>query len=98
MKLSNYLEDCCAALESAAEYPTDIYLVHLTRLQGTVERMAHCFQYNNRTNSPRQKYNVPILFYIAPFERDLDQFLEKLPDELRRNSKSQRSPFAADLP
>jgi hypothetical protein len=37
LRYTNYTEECCRVLEELQEYPTDMYLVQLSRLN----RMAH---------------------------------------------------------
>ena len=40
IRYSKYVDDCCRVISEEAEYPTDIYAVHLTRLHGLANRIS----------------------------------------------------------
>lgn len=54
IQYSKYVDECCQAIFSAAEYATDIDVVHLTRFHGIADRIA-------RSLSPGTWHMTPAL-------------------------------------
>ena len=75
MQWTQHLEDCCEALTTAAEYPSDTEAVHAVRLQRIVER----YSFYNGAISPSK---MPIRTYVRCIQDDLRQFRQSLPSSL----------------
>lgn len=79
IRYSKYVDECCCSLIEAAEFPTDISIVHLTRLHGVAQKIAHTFTLDS--------YDMTTDFTAAPtgacvkvLEADLVRLKTSLPD------------------
>ncbi len=79
MRWTQHLEDCCTALLTAAEYPSDVYAVHLVRLHRSLEIYSPYIGLL-KTSS------VPIRTYTTCVQQDLGRFQKDLPAALDGNA------------
>lgn len=69
MKFGKYAENCCRILEEAMEYPTDIYLVQLVRIQRIADN-TRLTLYNEALESAPD-FSTLLSMGMASLERDL---------------------------
>ena len=76
---TQHLEDCCTALLTAAEYPSDLFAVYQVKLHRTME-----------TYSPYlgllRTSTVPLRTYMTCVQQDLGRFRTSLPAVLAENA------------
>ena len=80
MKFNAHLADCCKALEDAAEYRSDLYLVNSINLRILEERYT-------RTEQIAASNKLPYRMIISCFQEDLRKYREALPPELASDRK-----------
>ena len=66
MPYTTYIETCCHTLAGAGEYPTDVYLVSLVRLQHFVRKIAHSLPSNEL--EPLWSPTTPVGMYVKSLE------------------------------
>jgi hypothetical protein len=69
MKFGNYAENCCRILEETMEYPTDIYLVHLVRMQRVADNTRGTLYNEALEGAP--DFPTLLSMGMASLERDL---------------------------
>ncbi len=72
IRYSKYVDECCRAISEAAEYPTDIYVVHLTRLHGVAFKIMNTFTFDECHITPTFT-SAPIGACVNSFESELEQ-------------------------
>lgn len=77
MRFTQHLEDCCQALISAAEYPSDFQLVQHVRLQRVLERYL--------PQAIGQPLSVPVRSFVKCFEEDIEKYKQSLPPDLLKD-------------
>lgn len=73
---SEHLEQCCQALQTAAEYPSDAHAVAYVRLDHLVERYTGAGGF-------KPGASMPIHTYVKLFSEEIDRLRQGLPDVLR---------------
>lgn len=75
----DYTEECCHAIEQAAEHPNDLYLVRMVRLHRLSDIIGriHCSQ-----NQPPGFPSAPIPTLIKAVEAELPHFKPSPPNTL----------------
>ena len=79
IRYSKYVDECCRILIEAAKFPTDISVVHLTRLHGLAQKIARTFtidDYYMTTNFTA----APIGACVKALEADLLRLRNSLPE------------------
>jgi hypothetical protein len=69
MKFGKYAENCCKILENTVEYPTDIYLVQLVRMQRIADNIKITIYNETLDGSP--DFSPVLSINIASLEREL---------------------------
>lgn len=76
-----YIVYCCKALESAAEYESDLFLVTMIRLYSFVESVA-----NSVTNGLNASdLTAPVWMQISSLRRELDSYWASVPSHIKSN-------------
>ena len=86
IRYSKYVDDCCRVISEAAEYPTDIYVVHLTRLHGLANRITGTL-FHDDCNVTTGFASAPIVACVKSLESELLQLRNSLPGGAHQNSK-----------
>lgn len=87
MRYTDYLDECLAKLESLQEYESDIWLVHVVRLQHLVDRIAQVHGRTVQSGDATILPTAPSAAYITSFQEKLNQTRDKLPLSLRNDSE-----------
>ncbi len=85
MRWTPYLDECLRLLEEKREYPTDLLLVYLVRVQLISNKLA-CAPWNDTFGDAMTKF--PPEFYLKALQSQLDDLKRNIPPELQTNSKS----------
>jgi hypothetical protein len=80
MPYTTYIEKCYLTLAGAGEYPTDIYLISLIRLQHFVRKIANSLPSNEL--EPLWSPTTPIGMYVKSLEEGLQRYRKSLPQDL----------------
>ena len=83
---SKYVDECCQAISAAAEYPTDIYVVHLTRLHGMADRISRSLTPDVWHGTPASG-SAPLGACVKSLESELLQLRSSLLEGERHNGK-----------
>lgn len=77
------LETCCKAIDAKKEFPSDVFLISLVRIQLIAHKitMAVTFDPSQPLASP-----LPLMSVVQSFQQQIDSFLASLPEELKDNS------------
>jgi len=86
IRYSTYVDECCRAISEAAEYPTDIYVVHLTHLHGLADRITRTLISDEWHMTPAFT-SAPIGACVKSFESELRQVRSSLPEGAHQNGK-----------
>jgi hypothetical protein len=84
MRYNQHLDDCCQALNKAAEYPTDTLLVQLVQIHRVVEKYLP-------TVGARNYGSVPIKSFFGCLDEDIHRFTAAIPASLTNNGKNSLS-------
>nr|KAK5451282.1 hypothetical protein LTR18_001301 [Exophiala xenobiotica] len=82
---SRYVEECCQAISAAAEYPTDNYVVHLTRLHGMADSISRSLSQDVRHGIPASG-PAPLGACVKLLESELQQLRSSLVEGERQNA------------
>ncbi|KAI0020791.1 hypothetical protein F4780DRAFT_779236 [Xylariomycetidae sp. FL0641] len=84
IKYTPYVDQCLRDLDSAREHETDVFLVHLVRIQHLSERIA---QLHNKDHFDDDLgiARAPMNAYFSAFQTELDKYRAALPRQLRSN-------------
>jgi hypothetical protein len=85
MPYTTYIETCCHTLAGAGEYPTDVYLVGLVRLQRFVRKIALSLPSNEL--EPLWSPTTPVGMYVKSLEEELQSYQSSLPQQLKLSGK-----------
>jgi hypothetical protein len=88
MRWTRYLDECLRLLEEEKEYPTDVLLVYLTRVQ-LICNKGGASTINDLFGDAEM--SVPADFYIKSLRLQLDELGRSVPPELNSNSISTTS-------
>ena len=86
VRYSRYVDECCQVISQAAQYPTDAFVVHLTRLHGVADKTV-------RTLCPGEWHmsagfaSAPIGACVKILESELLQLKATIPDGNNQNSR-----------
>lgn len=69
MRFGRYAENCCQVLEEAMEYPDDLYLVQLVRMQRIADTIRTTLHNEGLESSP--DYRMFLSVGVASWEKDL---------------------------
>lgn len=87
---SKYVDHCCLALSEAAEFPTDMLVVHLAQLYGLVDKIS-----TTLTGEDSQMLlsftSMPIGACVKSLESELKFLNKSFSKEARQNSKRHQS-------
>jgi hypothetical protein len=86
MPYTTYIEKCCLTLAEANEYPTDVYLVSLIRLQHFVRKIANSLPSNEL--EPQWSLTTPVGMYVKSLEEGLQRYRKSLPPDLLLSRES----------
>lgn len=81
--------ECCDALLAADEYPSDVQLVNLIRLQSALNRVGQNFQ---GEALDVKVPDVPVHLYIKMIQAEIDQYKQVVASSPESESKQHRSP------
>ncbi len=87
---SKYVDECCQAISAAAEYPTDTYVVHLTRLHGMADRISRSLTQDVWHGTPASG-SAPLGACVKSLESELLQMRSSLLEGGRQNGKLDQS-------
>ncbi len=88
MKFSAYTEESLKELEAARETETDIYLVHLVRIQHLTEKIYSINSGNATADSVSGIPRAPMSAYQSAFQAELDRIQNSLSKSLQNDSES----------
>jgi hypothetical protein len=74
MESTPYIEECCAVIESAKQYSSDLYLVQLVQLQIIVGKIR-------RNILPRHGIGAPVVLYINALQAEVQQLKCRVPSD-----------------
>ncbi|KAF8246624.1 hypothetical protein K440DRAFT_661906 [Wilcoxina mikolae CBS 423.85] len=83
LRFTQRIEDCCQALAEAAEYSSDVDLVHCVRLQNIAEKISQYFPYGEPFAA--QTPNLPLEMYVKALQTELQAFLNGLSFNFQQN-------------
>ncbi|KAF8542651.1 hypothetical protein BDD12DRAFT_978913 [Trichophaea hybrida] len=83
LRFTQRIEDCCQALAQAAEYASDVDLVHCVRLQNIAEKISQYFPYSEPFAA--QTPNLPLEMYVKALQTELQAFMSGLPFNFQQN-------------
>ncbi|CVL09337.1 uncharacterized protein FMAN_15501 [Fusarium mangiferae] len=83
MKFSYYIKKCLRELELAEQYESDLYLVHLVRLQELSERIMQ-LRYEAE-QGPEDAAKAPLYGYMHAFKAELEGLRSNIPHHLKDN-------------
>jgi hypothetical protein len=87
MAYSKYMEDCCASLTEAREYPTDALIRPLVESQKLARRIFDTFSYDD-LNNVEVRGDLMIALMKEAFTRDLERLQFEVPQNLQQGGKS----------
>jgi hypothetical protein len=76
IRFTKYTEECCKALDEAAEYPTDAFVVQLVRVMKLAERIHHTL-YHTEIHSSSVS-SPPLGLSIKWLEAELKQLKSRM--------------------
>lgn len=77
IKYTKYADESCRILAEAAEYPTDILVVQLSKLHCISEKISRTLAIDAWDTST--KVSAPIAFCVNALESELQQFKSAVP-------------------
>ncbi|OQV08214.1 Fungal specific transcription factor domain-containing protein [Cladophialophora immunda] len=84
IRYSRYADECCRAISEAAEYPTDVYVVHLARLHGMAGRIS-CIRTQEDWHVNPVSTSAPIGACVKSLESELLQLRNSFPQLSHQN-------------
>ena len=84
LRWTPYLDECIAVLGEKDEYPTDLLLVHLVKLQLVVEKAVQAPWHEER-DDPNGSVRVPPIFYLKALQAQLQDFKTRTPPSIQGN-------------
>ena len=86
IRYSKYVNECCCILTEAAEVPTDMSVVNLTRLHGLAQKIAHTFILDD-SHETTNFTAAPTVACVKALEVDLLQLKGSLPEGSHHNGR-----------
>lgn len=85
MRWTPYLDECLRLLEEMREYPTDLLLVYLVRIQLIHNKVARAPWNDNLGDAAAR---LPPEFYLKALQSQFDDLKRSVPPEIQTNGKS----------
>ncbi len=82
MRWTPYLDECLDLLETSKDFPTDLLLVHLVRVQLICNKAT---LQNLNTIVGDSNSQLPVEFYTKTLKSELDGVERSIPQELKEN-------------
>ncbi len=76
-----HLELCCKALENACEYPSDVFLVKLVKIQ----QLAQSISVTMAFDPTQPAMQLPMTMVVQSFQDQIRVYRDSLPDYLKDN-------------
>jgi hypothetical protein len=93
MKFSKHTRQCLEDLEKAAEYESDLLLVHLVKIQRLTERIYNWTCQEEDDDIPSHLKAPPTAYQVA-FHGEISRLQSSLPASLAGNRRLAQSPRA----
>ena len=87
IRWSHYADECCNAILEAAEFPTDINVVHLSRLHALGDKIARNLT-SDEDESTAAFNSAPVSSIIKILESELVKLKHSFSEEAHQTSKS----------
>ncbi|KAK6210260.1 trna processing endoribonuclease [Colletotrichum tabaci] len=79
---ATHLESCCRQIEEVAEYPSDVLLVQLFKIQHLAQTISLTL---GAESTSFQSLQLPLTMVVQSFQQQLDIFKTSIPDHLKNN-------------
>ena len=86
IRCSRYVDECCQIISEAAEYPTDVYAVHIARFHGLADMIMSSLHYEDDHATPALN-SAPIGACVKSLESELLQLKGTLLNSASQNGK-----------
>lgn len=80
---TGYLDDCCRIMERQMEYPSDLLVVYVIRIQQLSQSISMTLDFRERT----LQTDLPLMILVKSFQQQIEQFRASVPDTLRDDRK-----------
>ncbi|CEJ89452.1 hypothetical protein VHEMI05294 [[Torrubiella] hemipterigena] len=87
------LEVCCKQIDAKKEFPSDVFLLSLVRIQ----LIAHNITLATSFDSNRRNPAIPLLQVVETFQQQIDTYLTSLPENLKNNTPILAHVYIAEI-